>query len=92
MSIGEILDACDLHLIYLQPGVFAELKLKKKHGKLDAFSPPKFPEWTSHGSSCSGNHQTDHDNLDDTSLDFDQSALLKAFLNIKTLSESSIEG
>ena len=30
LSIGSILDTCDLHLIYLRPGIFAELTLKKE--------------------------------------------------------------
>ena len=46
MPIEAILDACNLHLIYLCPRMFSELKLKKRHGSLTSFCPPKFPLWT----------------------------------------------
>ena len=46
MPIEAILDACDLHLVYLWPGMFGELQLKKCHGSLTSFSPPEFPVWT----------------------------------------------
>ena len=46
MPIKSILDACDLHLVYLRPGIFGELRLKKWHGSLTRFSPPEFPAWS----------------------------------------------
>ena len=29
LTTGEILDVCDVHLAFLRPGIFGELKLKK---------------------------------------------------------------
>ena len=46
MPIESILDACDLHLVYLHPGIFGALQLKKCHGSLTSFSPPEFPDWS----------------------------------------------
>ena len=41
---------CDLKLVFLRPGIFGELKLKKRHGQLPPLivehSPPEFPVWT----------------------------------------------
>ena len=46
----ELLDACDVHLIFLRPGIFAELVLKKKHfvatRSAQKESPLEFPNWT----------------------------------------------
>ena len=44
MDIYAVLDCCDLHFVYLRPGIFAQLWLKKCHIKQR--SPPEFPEWT----------------------------------------------
>ena len=50
LTINELLDICDLKLVFLRPGIFGELKLKRKHGKLPPLivehSPPEFPAWT----------------------------------------------
>ena len=94
MLIGEILDACDLHFIYLRPGVFAELKLKKKHGTLTSFSPLKFPEWTMNAD-CP-NHDED-DSIDPTDRDTsdikaDNLALIRVFLNIEKQMEQAVKG
>ena len=34
LTINELLDVCDLKLLFLRPGIFGKLKLKKKHGHL----------------------------------------------------------
>ena len=50
LTINKHLDVCDLKLVFLRPGIFGELKLKKKHGQLPPLivehSPPEFPTWT----------------------------------------------
>ena len=48
MTTEQLLDACDLHLIYLRPGIFGELTLKKgKSTSMLTSSPPEFPAWSS---------------------------------------------
>ena len=44
MTTEELLDTCDLHLIYLKPGIFGEL-LPKKSAVFVKQSPPEFPIW-----------------------------------------------
>ena len=51
MDIYVLLYCCDLHLVYLRPGIFAQLRLKKHHNTLK--SPPEFPNWTKDESSKS---------------------------------------
>ena len=41
MDIHEVLDACDLHLVHICPGIFASLHLKQRQSA--KISPPKFP-------------------------------------------------
>ena len=97
MSIKEILDACDLHLIYLHPGVFAKLKLKKKHGMLSSFSPPEFPEWTSYTDSCPPDKESVNNSTTNNMRDeVDDTVLLNTFLNVNVpqihLSADTTEG
>ena len=76
MNTEQLLDACDLHLIYLRPGIFRELRLKKGKSRdmLDS-SPPEFPTWTT--DMVQGNI------LDMPRLEgFVDSPLLKTYLNI----------
>ena len=93
MSIGAILDVCDLHFIYLCPGIFVELKLKRKHGTLSSFSPPEFPEWTFQGDSYSEDRALldSMTNISEPST-CDDNALLHAFLNINDTTDSNIPG
>ena len=55
LSINELLDVCDLHFVFLRPGIYSELKLKRQHGCLPPPiidpSPPEFPAWTQNVSS-----------------------------------------
>ena len=44
MDIYAVLDCCDLQFVYLQPGIFAKLRLKKH--RITQRSPPEFPECT----------------------------------------------
>ena len=44
MDIYALLDCCDLHLVYLCPGIFAQLWLKKRCNIQK--SPPEFPNWS----------------------------------------------
>ena len=50
LTIGEILDVCDVHLAFLHPGMFGDPKLKKRHGTMPLPSvdpsPPEFPAWS----------------------------------------------
>ena len=73
----ELLDACNMHLILLRPGIFAELVLKKKHSvatlSASKESPPEFPNWTT-------GMQEKSSELSDKVAD---SALLKLYLNIQ---------
>ena len=78
LSINELLDMCDLHLVFLRPGIYSELKLKKQHGCLPPPitdpSPPEFPAWS----------QNDSQMLSLPNLEgFVDSDLLKQYLNIK---------
>ena len=75
MEIQELLDVCDLHFIYLRPGIFAELRPKKRI-RMRKPSPPEFPHW-----SASGDH--DHDNMRGAE-EFVNSPLLQMYLNCKT--------
>ena len=43
MPIEAILDACDLHLVYLRPGMFGKLQLKKTSWITDKFQPTRIP-------------------------------------------------
>ena len=65
--------------------------LKKKHGQLNNFSPPEFPDWTSQGDSSVSENG---DKTEDTDTDVTHSDLLKAFLNVKlkTQYDRNIEG
>ena len=76
MTTEQLLDACDLHLIYLRPGIFGELTLKKgKSMSMLTSSPPEFPAWSS--DMVQGNI------LDMPGLEgFVDSELLKTYLNI----------
>ena len=48
MSVEKLLNSCDLHFVYLKPGLFGELTPKKKISEvLPSISPPEFPNWTS---------------------------------------------
>ena len=49
MDIYALLDCCDLHLVYLHPGIFAQLRLKKRRNIQK--SPPEFPNWSKDESS-----------------------------------------
>ena len=76
--MGEILDVCDVHLAFLHPGAFGELKLKKCCGTLPSPSldpsPPEFPAWSNTVQS-----------IPDTSglQGFVNCDILQAYLNIK---------
>ena len=50
MTVETLLNSCDLHFVYLKPGLFGELVLKKKVAL--STSPPEFPNWTSDQTSC----------------------------------------
>ena len=82
MSTEQLLDACDLHLIYLRPGIFGELTLKKGKSTSMLFSsPPEFPTWTP--DMVQGNI------LDMPCLEgFVDSKLLKTYLNINNDDET----
>ena len=73
----ELLDACDVHLIFLHPGIFAKLVLKKKHTAITQSaskgSPPENPQWTM------GNQEQ----TTDITRKLTDSALLKLYLNIQ---------
>ena len=83
LSDMELLDTCDVHLIFLRPGIFTELRLKKKYQTPRSSSltesPPEFPNWTA-------------DNLEnptDMNKKLD-SALLKLYLNIQDHSTTGV--
>ena len=88
IGIDELLDACDLHLVFLHPGIIGELKLKKKFGSVrPKTSPPEFPQWASdHMGTDSDNNEKEATTGNDSGTDaiegFKNSTLLKAFLNI----------
>ena len=49
MSVETLLNSCDLHFVYLKPGLFGELTPNKKISEmLPSISPPEFPNWTSY--------------------------------------------
>ena len=75
MMVETLLNSCDLHFVYLKPGLFGELVPKKKV-TLSA-SLPEFPNWTSDQSSCVSISQ-----LPGLEGFVGDSALLKMFLNI----------
>ena len=78
LSINELLDVCDLHLVFLRLGIYSELKLKKQNGCLPPLttdpSSPEFPAWSENDS-----QMLSLPNLKG-SVDSD---LLKQYLNIK---------
>ena len=84
LSEMELLDACNVHLIFLRPGIFAELILKKKYqiSKTPSpnESPPEFPQWTM-------NNQNKSTDLNKKLAD---SALLKLYLNIQDSGMTSV--
>ena len=51
MTLSELLEACDVYLVYLRPGIFGELRLKKKYTGITEFasSLPEFPSWSGEG-------------------------------------------
>ena len=75
MTLETLLNSCDLHFVYLKPGLFGELVPKKK--VTSSASPPEFPNWTSDQSSCVSISQ-----LPGLEGFVGDSALLKTFLNI----------
>ena len=75
MTVETLLNSCDLHFVYLKPGLFRELVLKKK--VVSSTSPPEFPNWTSDQTSCVSISQ-----LPGLEGFVGDSALLKMFLNI----------
>ena len=75
MMVETLLNSCDLHFVYLKPGLFSELVPKKK--VTSSASPPEFPNWTSDQSSCVSISQ-----LPGLEGFVGDSALLKTFLNI----------
>ncbi len=78
MTTDELLDVCDLKLVFLRPGIYGELKLKRKFGQgttlILEHSPPEFPAFSE--------SQLEVFNLPDLS-GFVDSSLLNTFLNIK---------
>ena len=79
MCLDEILANCDLHLIYLRPGIFGELRLKKKFGEtIPMISPPEFPVWSTE----------DSQNSTDDSLGNSTNNLLLTFLNVNPDNEA----
>ena len=72
MDIYVVLDCCDLHFVYLRPGIFAQLRLKKHRSTQR--SPPEFPESTTSESprntedsgSISANTSLQHHSLNPT--------------------------
>ena len=87
IGIDELLDACDLHLVFLCPGVFGELKLKKKFGRVrPKTSPPEFLQWASdHMSLVNDNDKNDATAQNDSGAD-----TIDGFKNSTLLSHSSI--
>ena len=77
LSDMELLDTCDVHLIFLRPGIFAELILKKKYQTPRSSSltesPPEFPNWTADSPEKST----------DMNKKLADSTLLKLYLNIQ---------
>ena len=51
MTLNELLDASDVYLVYLRPGIFGELRLKRKYTDVSELpiSPPEFPAWSNNG-------------------------------------------
>ena len=85
MDIHEVLDACDLHLIYIHLGIFASLRLKQRHSA--KISPPEFPAWTSHGgdsseSSPTSVHIDTSQLLDDNTLVYDTTKEIDSAINV----------
>ena len=80
----ELLDTCDVHLIFLRPGIFTELRLKKKYqtprSLLSPGSPPEFLNWTAENPENSTN----------MNKKLADSALLKLYLNIQDRSTTDI--
>ena len=74
MCIDEILARCDLHLVYIRPGIFGELKLKKKYGDtIPLISPPEFPAWST---------DVNTSTAENSMLENSSANLLSTFLNI----------
>ena len=78
MNIYAILDACDLHLVYIRPGVFATLCPKCRRRYEMQESPPEFPAWTAD----TMNQSIADDSSQSTIEGFKTSDLLQTFLNI----------
>ena len=77
MSLETLLNSCDLHFVYLKPGLLGELSPKKNVSKLVlSTSPPEFPNWTSDQTSVSISKFPGLEGF------IGDSALLRTFLNI----------
>ena len=71
--VEDMLKMCDLHMVYIKPGIFGELVLKKKYGSLlPTITPPEFPSWTDNAAEEPSND----------SVDVSSHSLLNTFLNI----------
>ena len=80
MPSDVLMEACDLHLVYLRPGIFGELVPKTKHSQKSStsiaeVSPPEFPAWSDNNTSFVVHSVPELSGFVDTDL-------LRTYLNI----------